>query len=145
MENSNAKNGLTPEQKHQRQFLLEILLPLLLLLIVVVGLTVLAIMLTGSNGSILSQWADISLILLVLPVMLFVLIAVALVILLSYFMGKWNRSLPPLLFLARTKVDEAATKVQKIIAAPVKPVVFTQSLIAGIKQFFTSLFKRSSI
>ncbi len=145
MENSNAKNGLTPEQKHQRQFLLEILLPLLLLLIVVVGLTVLAIMLTGSNGSILSQWADISLILLVLPVMLFVLIAVALVILLSYLMGKWNRSLPPLLFLARTKVDEAATKVQKIIAAPVKPVVFTQSLIAGIKQFFTSLFKRSSI
>lgn len=145
MENSNAKNGLTPEQKHQRQFLLEILLPLLLLLIAVVGLTVLAIMLTGSNGSILSQWADISLILLVLPVMLFVLIAVALVILLSYLMGKWNRSLPPLLFLARTKVDEAATKVQKIITAPVKPVVFTQSLIAGIKQFFTSLFKRSSI
>lgn len=145
MENSNAKNGLTPEQKHQRQFLLEILLPLLLLLIVVLGLTVLAIMLTGSNGSILSQWADISLILLVLPVMLFVLIAVALVILISYLMGKWNRSLPPLLFLARTKVDEAAAKVQKVIAAPVRPVVFTQSLIAGIKQFFTSLFKRSSI
>lgn len=142
MENSSKKSQLTPEQKHERQFWLEIILPVALVLLVFIALIVLAITMMGENGQILSQWADVSIILLILPILLSVLISTALVILLNWILGRGNRSLPPLLFLARTKIEGVATKLRSLIEAPAKPVIKIGALIAGTKQFFTTLIKR---
>jgi len=142
MENSSKKSQLTPEQKHEQQFWLEIILPVALVLLLFIALIVLAITMTGENAGILSQWADVSIILLVLPILLFVLFSIALVILLNWVLGKWNKSLPPLLYLARTKVDEVASKLRTLIEMPAKPVIKIESIFAGIKQFFTTLIKR---
>ncbi|MPM49040.1 hypothetical protein SDC9_95768 [bioreactor metagenome] len=142
MENSSKKSQLTPEQKHEQQFWLEIILPVALVLLLFIALIVLAITMTGENAGILSQWADVSIILLVLPILLFVLFSIALVILLNWVLGKWNKSLPPLLYLARTKVDEIASKLRTPIEMPAKPVIKIESIFAGIKQFFTTLINR---
>ncbi len=142
MENSSKKSQLTPEQKHEQQFWLEIILPVALVLLLFIALIVLAITMTGENAGILSQWADVSIILLVLPILLFVLTSIALVILLNWVLGKWNKSLPPLLFLARTRVDEFASKLRSLIEMPAKPVIKIEAIFAGIKQFFTTLIKR---
>jgi hypothetical protein len=94
---------------------------------------------TGNNASTLSQWADVSIIFLVLPVLLIVLVNLALVILINILLGKWNKSLPPLLFLGRTKVEEFAAKLRSVFSAPARPVIKVKSIFAGIQQFFASL------
>lgn len=142
MENSSKQKQLTPEQKHEKQFWLEIVLPIGLVLLLFIGLVVLAISLTGNNAGVVSQWADVSIILLVLPVLLIVLVNLALVILFNILLGKWNKSLPPLLFLGRTKVEEFASKLRSSFTAPATPVIKIKSIFAGIQQFFSSLIQR---
>lgn len=139
MDNTSKNKQRTPEQKHERQFWLEIMLPIGLVLFLFIGLVVLAISMTGNHASTLSQWADVSIIFLVLPVLLIVLVNLALVILINILLGKWNKSLPPLLFLGRTKVEEFAAKLRSVFSAPARPVIKVKSIFASIQQFFASL------
>ena len=142
MENISKGKQLTPEQKHEKQFWLQIILPIGLVIVLFIGLIVLAITMTGNNAGILSQWADISIIMLVLPVLIVVLINVAVVILFNFLLGKGNRSLPPLLFLGRVKYEEMAGKLRSGFELPAKPVIKIKSVFAGIQQFFTSLTQK---
>lgn len=142
MEKSNKQKQLTPEQIHEKQFWLEIILPIGLVLLVFIGLVVLAISLTGRNAGAVSQWADVSIILLVMPVLLIVLVNLALVILINILLGKWNKSFPPLLFLGRIKVEEFASKLRSTLSVPATPVIKIKSVLAGIQQFFASLTQR---
>lgn len=142
MEKPEKQKKNTPEQKHRQQFWLEILLPLLVVVLVVLALTTLALTLTGPNATILSQWADISLIVLIVPVLLGCLIVGIIVLLLNRLMRHINQSLPPIAFLVRSKVDLWAGKIQKIATVPAVPVIKINSFFAGMKQFFSSLRER---
>jgi hypothetical protein len=70
--------------KHRRDVTRQIILPVILITVVVVGLAALAIFAaTGSNTAV-SLWADISLIWIIIPMMLLMLVILALTAALAY-------------------------------------------------------------
>lgn len=132
----------SPERKHQKQLWLEIFLPLALSILLIVSLAVLAVSLTTSNGSLVSQWADISLILMILPLFILTLVIIVGWIFLDWAIIHWSKSLPGFFIQVRYYVDTAAAKLQNFFNLLAKPMISMKSGFAAFEEFFNLLFPK---
>jgi len=137
MKNINEQQKIEPEQDHRNQVFLRILLPILTT--VIVCLAAFLFLIIGESGSYQStaQWADISVIFLILPAVFLGLILLVLLILLSTLSGKWNQTLPPSLKMIRIKALILNLKIRSAAEKPTKLFIAVRSFFAGIKSQFT--------
>ena len=88
----NKYNVPRPEResylKHQRDFQVKILLPMILATVVIVALAVLTGIAASGSSPVVSLWADISIIWLIIPAMVLALVILALLIALVYGLGR---------------------------------------------------------
>ncbi|MCP4139508.1 MAG: hypothetical protein GY755_04310 [Chloroflexi bacterium] len=120
-------------QAHRRDFIWQILLPMLLVLVLVVIASVFTAMRPSATASL---WADISTIWLLIPLLIFALITLVILAGLIYGMAKllditpfYTQKLYALICLLTEKIKNAAD-------SSAKPIFFVEELSASIKSIF---------
>ncbi len=136
MESKSSSKIKEPEHRHHDQKLTQIFLPLLITTIVcLAGFLVLLLSTSGGTSSSL-QWANISIMFLILPLLFLGIAVVVILILLGDLTRSWNQSLPPGLRNIRNRIIGFSLRVQQIAQKPAKPVIGIQSFWAAIKSLF---------
>lgn len=132
-------------QRHEKQRFWQILTPIgvgLLIMLVIVALVIRAAVGTNAGGPV-SQWADISLIWLILPVMLFAIIATLVLIGLSYLVARLLQILPTYTFIVQHYAYLISSQVKLWADKIVQPVISLESIKASVGAFLTALAGRS--
>lgn len=133
----NKEKHYSPEEMHQRQTWLEILLPLLVALLVCAGAIVLVILAAAHGNSSIAQWSAISIILMIIPTFFVCLVAIALVFVLDRLLIKGNRKLPVYTQNIRQKAELITSKIQQALLGIVSFFMNIESFFASIKRFFS--------
>jgi predicted PurR-regulated permease PerM len=120
-------------QAHQRQFVWQILLPVLVAALLFIAGGVAAA--TRSAGT-ASRWADISLIWLLIPALIVALIVLVLLISLIYGLGLLLNITPEYTSRLRRYIYQAQRLIEKAADEAAQPVLFLEGVSAGIKRFF---------
>lgn len=128
----------SPEQLHQQQRLLQIFIPALVAILICIAAFVLLIIGTSSNADGIEQWAQISTLFILLPLILFALIFLAILIVLCKILGGWQITLPLTLRKIRNKSLQILQTLDHLGRKPAQPIVRIKGLWAG----FQSLFKK---
>ena len=133
MVNQEKRPSKEPEQIHKDQSLVHILLPILITTAVCLAVFLFLIVSSSGSSSTTEQWANISVMFLILPLALVALVGLLLIIVLCYLTGKWNRTLPPGLRNIRRKILNLNQTIQSAAQKPARPVIKARSIWAGIK------------
>ncbi len=138
MRSEQKKTEKEPEQLHQEQTWGSILIPVLVITLVCVAVFVLLLVFNSGEFQATAQWANISIMFMILPMSIVGLVILAIVILVAYLTRKWNRDLPPGLKLIRLQVLIFNQKIQNAVQKTTIPVIGIKSFITGI----TSIFRK---
>jgi hypothetical protein len=126
----------TTYKKHQNEVLWQITLPFILGVILLLAAGVLVV-LTGIQGTgPVGLWADISLIWLLLPTILFTIIFLALMSALLYGLVRLINKLPVFTKKAHNLFWTIEDKVKKASDAAARPVIKVAGLRAGLRALF---------
>lgn len=117
--------------KHKREYWLQIMLPLIISLLVVLIFAVLVIV-VGTNGEV-SQWANVSLIWLIAPMLFFSLIGLALLIGLAYGIFRLLQVLPFYTSRLQDFLQRVNQQVSQVCDRLVEPVIKVKKRSASIK------------
>lgn len=137
MENNQSQS--TPirpeEQSHRRQFMWQILLPILGVTTAALVVTILAILYAGSASDLTAKWGMLSTVLLILPWLFLSLIPLAIIVFGIWLLKKAHHSVIPYLgagaqFSQRTKTHSA--KLTRTIATPFMQVRSVKTGIAHL-------------
>jgi hypothetical protein len=123
-------------KRHRREFAWQIVFPVVLTSLLLIGLIVLINLATFNEGGDVARWAAISTIWIVIPIMLAMLIFLALLVVLVYYLGKLLNITPTYTGLAQDYVHKAAAYIKRGADMVVKPVLMLDGLGASIKAFF---------
>ena len=131
---------LPEEQAHRRQFLWQILLPILGVTSAALIVTILVVLSAGSANNLNAKWAMLSTILLILPWLFLSLIPLAFVVLGIWLLKRTHRAVIPYLVAAsqysqRLKIQNA--NLMQLIAAP---FIKVRSVYAGIAYLLRLVF-----
>lgn len=117
--------------RHSREYRMQILLPLIICLLIVLVIAVLVVVI-GTNGEV-SQWADVSAIWLVAPMLFFSLIGLALLIGLAYGMFRLLKVLPFYTSQLQEFLQRASQQISRVCDRLVEPVVRVNTRDASLK------------
>ena len=120
-------------QLHRRQFIWQILVPILIAAILIIAASVFA---ATRNESQASVWADISLIWLIIPALFFAFILFILLIGLIYAMAMLLKVTPTYTQKLYSLIRLAAQKIEEAADTTAKPIFFVEGISASIKRFF---------
>jgi hypothetical protein len=129
------------KSKHNRQFFLEILLPIIIAAVLLLSLFIITALVVSSGKTPDSRPVDIAIIVIMIPTGILFLIGIVISLLISNLLFKANHSLPQFLFKAQEIVARAATQIQAIAMISVVPIIKAKSVSAGISSFFASFRK----
>ena len=129
----------TPEhtsyRMHRKQVVWQVILPVLLAALLLVGLIVLISLSTFRGGGDAGRWAAISTIWIVIPVLGAGLVLLILLIAVNYLIARLVQITPAYTGIAQDYVFRGAAIVMRVTKAIVKPVFFLDNLVANIKAF----------
>ncbi len=127
--------------RHRRDRTWQILFPIIagFLLIIAAGVFVILTASGTSSGASVSQWADISSIWLILPVIIFALFSTLLLAALIFLMAKLLNILPFYSHLVQQYAGLISARINLATRKMVSPVVSARSIKAGVAGFFTAL------
>jgi len=118
--------------KHQRQSAWQILVPLLLVCVLVLVAAVIIAVNAGQGSGDVSQWADTSFIIMLLPAMLIALFPLVLFVGLIYLVAQLLKKLP-VYSLSTQQFFKRVTKFVNIWADRIaKPIIVLQEILARI-------------
>ncbi|MFO7972828.1 MAG: hypothetical protein R6U40_13920 [Desulfobacterales bacterium] len=140
---SSFESGRRPSlQRHRREKIWQILVPLILGVLLILAVAVLVVLTAtrSTAGGPVSQWADTSAIWLILPVMMFAVVGTLVLIGLIYGVAKMIEILPPYANLVQGYAGLIAAKVKLITRKIVNPIIAVESTKAGVKGFISALF-----
>lgn len=120
-------------QLHRRQFIWQILAPILIVAILVIAASVFA---ATRNENQASVWADISLIWLIIPAFFFALILFMILIGLIYAMAMLLKVTPTYTQQLQELIRLAAQKIESAADATAKPIFFLEGISASVRRFF---------
>lgn len=115
---------------HKRETFRQITLPALIGSIVIIALSVAVIYAGFSGNAQVSRWADISLIWVLLPVMMFSLLFLVLLVGLTYAVTKLLYALPIYAYRLQLFIRNAQTRIYAATDLAVEPVLKTNSFLA---------------
>ncbi len=123
-------------KRHRKELAWQIILPVALTSLLLVGLIVLINIATFNEGGDVARWAAISTIWIVIPIMLALLIFLAILVVIVYYLGKLLNITPRYTGIAQDYVHKAAAYIKRGTDMVVKPVLMLDSLGASLKAFF---------
>ena len=127
-------------EQHRKQFLMQILVPVLAASAGVLVVAVLAVTSVQSTPSINEKWAHISTILLILPGILVGLFVLSLILLFSWLMVKLSRQVSSIGAILQVYFDQIKRIVEKGSTYIVQPIFWINSAVAGF-QFLKRLIQ----
>lgn len=130
---------LTPYQKHNQQFAAEIWLPIVIATLVGLGLLVLSIIAATGSGDTVGKLADISLILMIIPLFFIFLMGIVLTIVIIHLLRNLNQTLPGLLHKGQYITALIAQKTQSITSLLTLPMIKFKSAVNGMRSFFSAI------
>jgi hypothetical protein len=123
-------------QLHRKQRLTQIILPMAISVLVLVGVSVLISLATFQSDGDVSRWAAVSTIWIVIPVLLAGLILLGILSGLIYLLARTLRVLPRYTSLAQNYAFIAQSYIVRAADGVVKPVIALEGFIKNIKAFF---------
>lgn len=124
-------------QKHRREVLWQITVPLIIGIILVLALAVfITVVSYTGNGSAASLWADISLIWLIIPAFIGGLILLVLLAGLAYGIYWLVQNLPTWALQAQNIIVTVGVNVRKATDLAVEPVLRVEGAVAGLRTLF---------
>ena len=127
------------EALHKRDTFWQIYFPMGLAFVLFIGICALAVAAAvGSSGGATEVWADISLVVVILQVMVFVLPLLILFGGLAYGVGYVIPKLPPYFKIAQDYVALAASEVKRLTRYVEEPLLQFKGGVAGFDQFVQS-------
>lgn len=130
------------QSQHRRQRLLQIWLPLGLTALIVLGVAVWAVVAATAPGPSMTHWANVSAILVILPLCLSAILLLAVVIGLIYLTARIYGRLPGLDRKVQAVFYRIETGVYRAANQSAKPVFSIQGWLASLKALFSAIFKR---
>jgi len=127
--------------RHHRDRTWQILVPIVFgfLLIIAAGVFVILTASGTTSGASVSQWADISSIWLILPVIMFALFGILVLVALIFLMAKLLNILPFYTNLVQQYAGLITARINLATRKVVNPVFSARSVRAGVNGFFTAL------
>lgn len=122
-------------QRHRQQRVTQVILPVLLGALLMVGMIVLISLSTFNSGGDVVRWAAISTIWIVIPIMLAGLIVLAILIGLIYLMVRALGALPRYTGIAQDYVYKARACILRAADMAVRPVIVLNGWLEHIKAF----------
>ena len=119
--------------QHRKQFLLQILLPVLAASAGILLVVVLAVLSVQSTPTLNEKWAHISTILLILPGILVGLFVLGVILLFSWLVIKLSRQISSIGAVIQVYFDRTKTMVEKGSSAIVQPIFWINSSLAGLQ------------
>ena len=139
-----TRNKTEPEIRHQREFVWQILLPIIAAVLALLFIAILSISAAGITPDVNEKWAQISTILLLLPTLLFGLVTLALVIILIWLLRKLARNIPTytgyIFHLSRRTTGITSN----IAAHSAEPFIRLRSIFAGLTQLITLVIHKKT-
>jgi hypothetical protein len=123
-------------QLHRKQRTTQIILPMVISALVMIGMVVLISFATFKSNGDVSRWAAISTIWIVIPILLAGLIVLAILIGLIYLMARALGALPHYTGIAQDYVYIAQGYIIRGADMVVKPMIALESFIEKVKAFF---------
>jgi hypothetical protein len=123
-------------QQHRRQRTTQVILPVLISTLLLIGLIVLITFATFKSNGDVSRWAAISTIWVIIPALLAGLIALAILVGLIYLMARVLSGLPHYTGIAQDYVFLAQRYIIRGADMVVKPVIALEGFIENVKVFF---------
>ena len=123
-------------KRHRRELAWQIIFPVALTGLFMVGLIVLINVATFNQSGDVGRWAAISTIWIVIPIMLAMLIFLALLSVIIYYLGKLLGITPKYTGIAQDYVHKAAAYIKRGTELVVSPVLFIDGIGASIRKFF---------
>jgi hypothetical protein len=123
-------------KRHRRELAWQIVFPVALTTLLLIGLIVLINIATFQQGGDVARWAAISTIWIVIPIMIALLVFTALLGVIIYYLGKLLNITPTYTGLAQDYVHKAAVYIKRGADMAVKPVLLLDGLGASVKRFF---------
>ena len=120
-------------QAHKRDFIWQILVPILIALVLVIAVSVAVA--SGSDAS-TSRWADISTIWIIIPLLFSALITIIILGAIIYGVAKLLDITPVYTQKLTALIHLAAQKIKAVADASAKPIFFVEELSASIKSVF---------
>jgi hypothetical protein len=123
-------------QLHRRQRVTQVILPVVISALALVGLTMLICLSTFNSGGDVARWAAVSTIWIIIPVLFTGLIVLAILIGLIYLMARALGALPRYTGMAQDYVYIARNYIIRSADMVVKPVIALEGFIERVKAFF---------
>ncbi len=123
-------------QLHRKQRNMQIILPVILSVVLLVGLIVLISLATFKQGGDVGRWAAISTIWIVIPILLAGLITLVVLIGLIYLMARALQGLPYYTSIAQNYVYKARGYIIRGADMAAKPILALDGWLESIKAFF---------
>lgn len=136
------KSYISPSiHRHHRDRTWQILFPIIFgfLLIIAAGVFVTLTASGTASGASVSQWADISSIWLILPVIMFALFGILVLAAMIFLMAKLLNILPFYTDLVQQYAGLISARINLATRKVVSPIVSARSIRAGMNGFFTAL------
>ncbi len=122
--------------KYRKQVLRQVILPVVISALLMIGLIVLICVATFSQGGDVGRWAAISTIWIVIPIIFTGLIVLAILVGLIYLMARALSGLPYYTGIAQDYVHIARGYIIRGADMAVKPIIALEGFIENIKAFF---------
>jgi len=123
-------------QLHRKQRVTQIILPMVVSALVLVGMIVLVSFSTFKSDGDVSRWAAISTIWIVIPILFAGLVLIAILVGLVYLMARALDALPHYTGMAQDYVSIARSYIIRGADMAVKPVISLHGFIENVKGFF---------
>jgi len=123
-------------QLHRKQCVTQIVLPMVVSALVLVGMIALVIFSTFKSDGDVSRWAAISTIWIVIPILFAGLVLIAILVGLVYLMARALDALPHYTGMAQDYVSIARSYIIRGADMAVKPVISLHGFIENVKGFF---------
>lgn len=134
MKTPQPPSRMTPSYRlHRKQFIWQILVPILVALLFLIVASVLVATSGNENASL---GADISVIWLVIPVLFFAFLLIALLAGLVYAMAMLLKVTPTYTYKARLLTNQGLEAIERAADATTKPILFLGGISATIKRIF---------
>ncbi len=121
---------------HRQQVVRQIILPVVLAALVMIGMVVLIVLVTFKQGGDAGRWAAISTIWIVIPVMVAGLILLVLLVGLIYLLARALGALPYYTGIAQDYVYKARGIIMRGANMVVRPILAVDGFLENIRAFF---------
>ena len=131
--------GSPSVRKHRKQRFWQVIFPVIVVLLMMIGFGVFVIRADVGETSL---WSDIALIWLLAPLLILALVFLAVAIVMIYLLDRLTKGIPPYTRQAQGIAFKVKSGAERTAAIAVKPVIWLKQAAATLDRIIFSLFRR---